>query len=111
MLSRSFTAVIERNVTFEDVFTTEPYETAWAVEARWFVHVLEASPGARLEVAAEVSPEGITWCGHEARPVELQGRGLLTLALTQVGPWQRLRGLVSGPEAAVKVIIYLTLSG
>ena len=63
------------------VFTTEPYETAWAAEARWFVHVLEASPGARLEVAAEVSPEGITWCGHEARPVDLQGQGLVTLAL------------------------------
>jgi hypothetical protein len=111
MLSRSFTAVIERNVTFDDVFTTEPYETAWAVEARWFVHVLDASPGASIEIASEVSPEGITWCPHEARPVGLQGRGLVTLALTQVGPWQRLKGCVTGPDAQVKVIVYLTLRG
>ena len=31
MLRRSFTAVPERNVAIANGFTTEPYETAWAV--------------------------------------------------------------------------------
>jgi hypothetical protein len=110
MLRRSFTAVPERNVAIDDGFTTEPYETAWAVEARWFVHVLEAPPGARIAFSSETSPEGLTWCAHEAAEVQHAGTGLSTLALTQVGPWQRLRFRVEG-AGSVRAIVYLTLKG
>jgi len=110
MLRRSFTAVIERNVPIADGFVTEPYETAWVDEARWFVHVLEAAPAAKITFAAETSPEGLTWCAHEAAAVSRTGSGLATLPLTQVGPWQRLRFTVEGAES-VRAIVYLTLKG
>jgi len=110
MLRRSLTAVPERNIQITDGFTTEPYETAWVVEARWFVHVLEAAPGARISFAAETSPEGLTWCAHEAAPVALDGQGLATLPIRETGPWQRLRFSVEG-AASVRAIVYLTLKG
>lgn len=110
MLRRSFTAVVERNVMIADGFTTEPYETAWAIECRWFVHVLESVPDARIGFSAETSPEGLTWCPHEAEAVELAGSGLATLPLREIGPWQRLRFSVDGAES-VRAIVYLTLKG
>lgn len=110
MLRRSFTAVPERNVQIADGFTTEPYETAWAVEARWFVHVLDAHPEARISYVAETSPEGLTWCAHEAPAAAHAGVGLSSLPLTQVGPWQRLRFRVENAES-VRAIVYLTLKG
>ncbi|MGV3652067.1 MAG: hypothetical protein ACO1OK_11615 [Devosia sp.] len=110
MLRRSFTAVPERNVAIADGFVTEPYETAWADEARWFVHVLEAPTGARIAFSAETSPEGLTWCAHEAASVSLSGTGLATLPLRDIGPWQRLRFAVEG-AASVRAIVYLTLKG
>ncbi len=110
MLRKSFTAVPERNVAITDGFTSEPYETAWAIECRWFVHVLEAPAGAVLTFTSETSPEGLTWCAHEAGAVSLPGAGLATLALTEIGPWQRLRFSVSGAES-VRAIVYLTLKG
>lgn len=109
MLPRAFTAVIERNITLTADLLTEPYETAWAGEARWFIHVLDAAPGTVMEVASQVSPEGLTWCDHEAAPVSHEGAGLFTLAIRNVGPWARLRCNLSGPQARAKVIIYLTL--
>lgn len=110
MLRRSFTAVIERNILIANGFVTEPYETAWVDEARWFVHVLEASPGAKIAFSAETSPEGLTWCAHEAAPVHHIGPGLSTMPLTEVGPWQRLRFSIENAES-VRAIVYLTLKG
>lgn len=110
MLRRSFIAPVERNVQLTSGYATEPYETGWAIEGRWFVHVLEAPAGAVLEVAAETSPEGLTWCRHEAAPVRLTGTGLLTLPVTNLGPWQRLVCTVSGAES-VRAICYITLKG
>ena len=40
MIRRSFTAVIEKNTTWTSGFETEPYETGWATEARWFIRVV-----------------------------------------------------------------------
>lgn len=110
MLRRAFTAVVERNVNITDGFVTEPYETAWASQARWFVHVLEGAETARLSFASEVSPEGLTWCPHETPAIAITGGGLATLPLTAVSPWQRLRFKLEGAES-VRAIVYLTLQG
>jgi hypothetical protein len=110
MLKRSFTATIERNVVVDGRLVTEPYETAWAGEARWFVHVLSADADTRLRIASEISPDGLTWCAHEAPPVERVGPGLLSLPLRMLSPWQRL--VLTTPPGArpIKVIVYLTLA-
>lgn len=109
MLKRSFTAVVERNVTVQGRLETEPYETGWAGEARWFVHVLAADESTELRIASEISPDGMTWCAHEAEPVGRIGPGLVSLPLKMLSPWQRLV-LTTPPDApAIKVIVYLTL--
>lgn len=109
MLKRSFTAVIERNVTVQGRLETEPYETAWAGEARWFVHVLAGDATTELQIASEISPDGLTWCPHEAKPAKRIGPGLITLPLTMLSPWQRLVLTTQPASSPIKVIVYLTL--
>lgn len=103
------TAVLERNTTFRGPFETEPYEAAWAGEARWFVQVLERSEeGAGLTLTTQVSPEGLTWCDHG--PAHgTDGQELTTWSVREFGQWLRVRGEVSPPGAEVKVRIYLAV--
>ena len=56
MVRRSFTAVLERNIRINGPFTTEPYEVAWATEARLFVRILEMSADTVLTVRPHLLP-------------------------------------------------------
>jgi hypothetical protein len=107
---RSFTAVLEQGSTFTADFATEPYETAWAGEARWFVRVLELTGrDAGLRLHPEISPDGLFWCDEGTAPLELGEAGLYSLALRHFGHWLRLRGVLVGTDARAKVLIYLAL--
>lgn len=105
MVRRSFTAVLEKNAVFTGDFETEPYEAAWATEARWFVRVLEAAGSAK--VTAQISPDGLLWCDEGAPALDIAKPGLHSCALRDFGHWLRLRGEVAGGN--VKVMIYLAL--
>ena len=111
MLRRSFTAVLEKNSTFTSDFATEPYETGWALEARWFVRVLELSPGACLSITAQISPDGLCWCDEGSDPLCLRAVGLASTPLRSFGQWLRLDGKLTGKQPRVKVLIYLALKG
>ena len=66
-MRESFTAVLERNRTLAGEFATEPYEAAWAAEARWFVRTLKRTgSGTRLRVTTQISPDGLHWCDLDA---------------------------------------------
>lgn len=109
LLRQSQTAVLERNTTLTGEFATEPYEAAWASEARWFVQVLERSTeDAGLMLAAQVSPDGLTWCDHDGMQ-RTDGCELTTWAVREFGQWLRLRGEVTPSGAQVKVRIYLAV--
>lgn len=110
MLRRSFTAVLEKNSTFAADFATEPYEAGWALEARWFVRVLEATEGATLTLTPQVSADGLFWCDEGSAPLVVEGGGLGSLPLMNFGAWLRLKASVS-PGARVRVLIYLALKG
>lgn len=108
-MRQSFTAIIERNVSWQTAFETEPYEAAWATEAIFFVRALEAQnvpPGAAARV--QVSPDGIHWC-DEGGAVELPTTTAVTFGrVRHFGGWLRLIGnLPDG--ASLKVIVYLAL--
>ena len=112
-MRQSFTAVIERNVTWQGDFIAEPYETAWASEAIYFVRVLEAAnmpADAPTDLVARVqlSPDGIHWC-DEGTVVPLSTAPGLTFArVSHFGGWLRLVGKL--PDGAqLTVIVYLTL--
>lgn len=107
MIRQSFTAVLERNVTFTDALVTEPYEVAWAREARVFVRALDLN--GRLEASAEISPDGLCWMPEGTPPVALEQAGLLSFPLREFGHWLRIALQVKGTTPSGRVIVYLAL--
>jgi len=108
-MRKSFTAVLEQGTTFTDSFATEPYEVAWAGEARWFVRVLDIGSDVGLELHPEISPDGLFWCTEGSGPLRISEPGLFSFALRDFGHWLRLNGTLVGSEPRVKVLIYLAL--
>ncbi|MFB9836311.1 hypothetical protein [Actinoallomurus acaciae] len=119
-MRQSLTAVIERNTTLTGEFTTEPYEVAWAGEARWFVRVLGATGRSpRLIARTQISPDGLHWCDLDGidQTVSPADGPLHSWPAADFGGWLRLRGTVAdeGPgrspdeAAGIKVLIYLAL--
>ncbi len=108
-MRESQTAVLERGAALHDQLLTEPFETAWAGEARWFVQVLEPDPTAELTITPQVSPDGLAWVAHETRPVTVSGDGLITIPLSDFGHWLRLEVRRSGGATPPRIRIYLAL--
>jgi hypothetical protein len=110
MMRRSFTAVIEKNETWSQDFDTEPFETGWASEARWFIRVIALSgDDARLTVTPQISPDGLFWCDEGRSSTVVSEPGLYSFALRDFGHWLRLRAKLHGRDAMVKVMIHLAL--
>lgn len=103
----SQTAVLERNTTFSGDFATEPFEAGWASEARWFFQVLSTDGSPQVELATQVSPDGLTWVDLD--PPNTAVGELISWPVCDFGNWLRIRGSVAG--GSVKVRIYLALKG
>ena len=109
-MRQSFTAVIERNVTWQGDFAVEPYEAAWATEAIYFVRVLDAANMPSDAVARlQISPDGIHWCDEGTFVLlSAQAEGLTFARVSHFGGWLRLVGKL--PDgAALTVLVYLVL--
>lgn len=107
-MNESLTVVIERNAEFDSEFCTEPYEAAWAREARWFL-VLDEAPGSlEVRLDTEISPDGLTWCPLEGESGHVADERVTSWSASDFGGWLRLRGAVSG-SGKVKGSIYLAL--
>jgi hypothetical protein len=110
MLRRSFTAVIEKNTTWTSNFETEPYETGWASEARWFIRIMKLEGvGCSLVAIPQISPDGIFWCDEGREPLSMSKTGLYSFPLRDFGHWLRLKAEIQGQTPSVKVMIYLVL--
>jgi hypothetical protein len=109
-MRQSHTAVLARNERWAGRVETEPYETAWASEAVFFLRALEPAScpsGVRLRV--QISPDGMRWC-NEGTEIPLSGDpDTATFArVRHFGGWLRLAGDL--PEGvSVTVIAYLNL--
>ncbi|MBA3430059.1 MAG: hypothetical protein H0U16_01075 [Actinobacteria bacterium] len=116
-MQQSLSVILERNTLLTGEFATEPYEVAWAREARWFVRLLEfRGTQTRLEATTQISPDGLQWCDLDDCKVSLRDPGLVSWVVREFGGWLRLKGVVAGDgEAregvAAKVLIYLVLKG
>lgn len=114
-MRQSLSVVLERNTRLQGTFTTEPYEVAWAREARWFVHVLEMEGSeAHLEAATQISPDGLHWCDLDDHRISMHEPGLVSWPAHEFGGWVRIKGVVEGNSgstdgATAKVLIYLVL--
>lgn len=104
---QSQTAVLERNTTFTTDFASEPFEVAWAREARWYFQVLEG--GDSITLFTQVSPDGINWVDLPEEPVVSEGTGMTTWPVREFGHWLRIRGTFSSATGRAKVRVYLAL--
>lgn len=109
-MRRSHTAVIERSATFDESFATEPYECAWASEARWFIRVLDLDgDNAFLRASVQVSPDGLFWCDEGTAFPDIREPGLYSVPVREFGGWLRLNCAISGAKPAIKLMISLAL--
>jgi len=114
-LQQSLTAVLERNAILTGEFATEPYEVAWAREARWFIRILDLrGTETHLEAKTQISPDGLRWCDLDESKINMREPGLTSWTVREFGGWLRLKGVVSGggkakDGAGAKVMIYLAL--
>lgn len=103
------TAVLD---TFHEItpdYATEPFETAWASEATFFVRAEVASANTGdITFAVELSPDGITWVDEGGRLVLPQGEQLAFVRIRHFGGWLRLRYLEGALEEN-QTTVYLVL--
>lgn len=105
MVKKSYNAVVERNVEWQGMFATEPYEAAWASEAIFFIRSLEGS-GNGAVARVQITPDGIHWC-DEGTSVQLPEDGATTFCkVSHFGGWVRLVGETKSP---MKVLVTLSL--
>ena len=106
---QSQTAVLEKNTVLSGSFATEPFEVAWAREARWYVQVLDRVGEPSVELYTQISPDGLNWIDLDDIPIATGSQPITSWAVSEFGHWLRVRGLVAGEGSSVKVRIYLAL--
>jgi hypothetical protein len=107
-MRQSQTAVLEKNTTLQGDFATEPFEVAWAREARWFFQILDAVGDSTVTLTTQISPDGLTWIDLPGSDHTIHGATQVSWAVSEFGHWLRVQGRVSD-GGAVKVRIYLAL--
>ena len=106
MVNKTYSAVVERNVTWVGDFATEPYECGWAREAIFFVRSLQGGSGALCKV--QISADGMRWC-DEGSVFELpRTAGETTWCrVAHFGNWLRIAG--STGKDPVTVLVTLSM--
>lgn len=105
MVKKGYNAVVERNVEWNGVFTTEPYEAAWASEAIFFIRALRGS-GNGVVAKVQITPDGMHWC-DEGTTMTLPEEGETTFCkVSHFGGWLRL---VGETKSLVTVLVTLSL--
>ncbi len=96
-MRQSHTAVVARNEAWDGPFTTEPWETAWAAEAIYFVRILDPIRIATVvQFRVEISPDGIHWAELSQDTFNFDEQNpLWYMQLNHFGGWLRLSGTVS----------------
>lgn len=106
---QSQTAVLERNTVLSGDFVTEPFEVAWAREARWYFQVLDRTGNPDISIVTQISPDGLTWVDLDSTEIRPANKPITSWAVREFGHWLRIRGSAGSAGASVKVRIYLAL--
>jgi hypothetical protein len=109
-MRQSITAVVERNGEWSGQFQAEPYETAWATEAIYFIRALEAENiPADAFARIQISPDGMHWVS-EGSSISLPSTPdqVTFCRIEKFGGWLRVVGeLPAG--ARLRLMLYLVL--
>lgn len=124
MVNTSYTAIVERNVSWEGSFSTEPYECGWAKEAIFFIRALDASAGAGARAGAgeaaaapggasgeariQISPDGMRWIDEGAVFSLPEAADQATFCrVAHFGNWLRVAGHTGTRKLQVLVTLHL----
>jgi hypothetical protein len=115
MTNSSYNAVVERNVTWNGSFSSEPYECGWAKEAVFFVRALlpvvpsgAAGKSAPPEAKVQISPDGIRWIDEGSSFLLPQTQDQTVFCrIAHFGNWLRIVGDTKGAELRVLVTLSL----
>ena len=108
-MQTTYTSVLARRLRIDGDFATLPYEAGWATEAVIFVQSEGEHP--KLELAVEVSPDGINWI-RRGSPVELGvEHAIAEIPVTTFGNWLRVTVRGSTPGTPSRVLVHVNLKG
>lgn len=108
-MRQSHTVALELGTTWEGSFATEPYETAWATEAIFFVRLIGGALPPDTRARVQIAPEGIHWV-DEGTDMILPARpdAMTFVRVNRFGGWLRLVGEL--PDGvSQRVIVHLVL--
>jgi hypothetical protein len=108
-MQTTYTSVLARRLRVDGDFTTLPYEAGWATEAVVFVQTEGEHP--KLEIAVEVSPDGINWIRRGSTVDMGEGDAITEIPVTTFGNWLRVTVRGSTPETGSRILIHLNLKG
>lgn len=105
-----YTVVLERMQRYSGEFQTEPYETAWAGEALFFIRIHEMTgEKAVLNSRVQVSVDGIEWIDEGTSFPPIDSEGSYFIRVSHFGGWLRLANEVGGKNGEAKLTIQLVL--
>jgi len=105
-------SAVERRITITSQLASHPMEAGWASEAIFFLVVEEfQGTDAALEAQVEISADGINWIAEGTVFQRVSNPGHYFVKVTHFGNWLRVRGDVSGKDAAIKLSVHLHLKG
>ncbi len=108
-MRNAYTAVIARGELWEGAVCTEPYEAAWAGEAVFFVHVMEATGSGVVVGRVQISPDGLHWVDEGTQMQFAAQADTVDFArVSNFGGWLRLSVVVPA-SVAIKVVATLAL--
>ena len=106
-----YTSVVELRQHFDQRVETHPYECGWADEAIFFVELHDPAPGTQVELAVQLSPDGIRWVDEGT----VLGTTSTTFArVSHFGGFLRLAGTIrqaDGAASSATVSVRLALKG
>ncbi|TCP56657.1 hypothetical protein EV191_101602 [Tamaricihabitans halophyticus] len=106
-----YTSVVELRQRFDAAVETHPYECGWADEAIFFVETHDFSPGSRLTLRVQLSPDGIRWL-DEGSELDITCTGFIRVK--HFGGFLRMAGRAvdtEGRPVPVTVSVRLALKG
>ena len=104
------TAVLERHAQLSGRYTSEPFETAWASEALFFIRVEDiVGENPVLLAKAQISADGIHWIDQGTTFPDIKSCGDYFVPVSHFGGWLRLDGEVQGQDGRMQATIHLVL--
>lgn len=106
-----YASAIERRITINGDFATQPVEAGWASEAIFFIWVenFPATANGSLSMEVQISADGINWIDDPGKLLLINAQGHYFLRAAHFGNWIRLNGKTTGDENEIKLSVSVHL--